>query len=142
MGQIVSRISNALTSFTTQDAQVLMLGLDGSGKTTILYKVRLDETVHAVPTMGFNIETLTPINGLTFTVVDVGGEGKIRSLWRHYFNNTQGLLYIVDSSDVARLEEAREELFGVLEAPELTRVPVVVVANKRDFTDSLGIRDL
>ena len=61
-----------------------------AGKTTILYKVKLNENVCTIPTIGFNVETVSPTKGVTFTVWDVGGQDKIRPLWRHYFQNTEG----------------------------------------------------
>lgn len=64
------------------------------GKTTIMYKLKLNEVVSTIPTIGFNVETVTPKKGLTFTVWDVGGQFKIRQLWRHYYQNTQGKIYI------------------------------------------------
>ncbi len=81
-----------------------MLGLDAAGKTTILYKLKLGEVIQSVPTigmiinLGFNVESVEYKN-LKFTVWDVGGQDKIRQLWRHYYNNTHGLIYVVDSAD-------------------------------------------
>lgn len=65
-----------------------MVGLDAAGKTTILYKLKLGEIVTTIPTIGFNVETVEYKN-ISFTVWDVGGQDKIRPLWRHYFQNTQ-----------------------------------------------------
>nr|XP_022315502.1 ADP-ribosylation factor 3-like isoform X2 [Crassostrea virginica] len=113
--------------------QILMLGLDGAGKTSILYKVKLNENVHTLPTNGFNVETVSPVKGVSFTVWDVGGQDKMRPLWKHYYQNTEGLIYVVDSSDRERIAESREELFGILQSDEMARVPVVVVANKQDL---------
>ena len=61
-----------------------------SGKTTVLYKLKLNETVCTIPTIGFIVETVTPVKGLAFTVWDVGGQDKIRPLWRHYYQNADG----------------------------------------------------
>ena len=61
------------------------------GKTTILYKVKLNEEISTIPTIGFNVETVSPAKGVTFTVWDVGGQEKIRQLWRHYYLNTDGM---------------------------------------------------
>ena len=72
------------TLFGKQEAGVLMIGLDAAGKTTILYKLKLGEIVTTIPTIGFNVETLEYKN-LKFTVFDVGGQDKIRPLWRHYY---------------------------------------------------------
>ena len=62
-------------------------------------QVKLNEQVCTIPTIGFNVETVSPVKGVTFTVWDVGGQEKIRALWKHYFANTQGLMFIVDSAD-------------------------------------------
>ena len=58
---------------------------------------------------GFNVETVEYKN-ICFTVWDVGGQDKIRPLWRHYFQNTQGLIFVVDSNDRERIDEAQKEL--------------------------------
>ena len=62
-----------------------------------------------IPTIGFNVETVEYKN-ICFTVWDVGGQDKIRPLWRHYFQNTQGLIFVVDSNDRERITEAQDEL--------------------------------
>ena len=61
-----------------------------TGKTTILYKIKLNECVSTIPTIGFNVETVQPYKGISFTVWDVGGQEKIRRLWEHYYQNTEG----------------------------------------------------
>lgn len=88
---------------------VIPVGLDAAGKTTILYKLKLGEIVTTIPTIGFNVETVEYKN-ICFTVWDVGGQDKIRPLWRHYFQNTQGLIFVVDSNDRERIVEAEKEL--------------------------------
>lgn len=88
---------------------VFLVGLDAAGKTTILYKLKLGEIVTTIPTIGFNVETVEYKN-ICFTVWDVGGQDKIRPLWRHYFQNTQGLIFVVDSNDRERITEAQDEL--------------------------------
>lgn len=87
----------------------ISVGLDAAGKTTILYKLKLGEIVTTIPTIGFNVETVEYKN-ICFTVWDVGGQDKIRPLWRHYFQNTQGLIFVVDSNDRERITEAQDEL--------------------------------
>ncbi|XP_072030634.1 uncharacterized protein [Amphiura filiformis] len=141
MGNLLSRLSNALSEFSIfqqNPCRIVMLGLDAAGKTTILYKLKLNELVNTIPTIGFNVETVTPMPGVTFTVWDVGGQEKIRALWRHYFIGTEGILFVVDSNDRERAMEAREELFRVITDDEMMpRVPVVVVANKQDQPASM-----
>lgn len=73
--------------FGSKEMRLLMLGLDAAGKTTILYKLKLGQDVTTIPTVGFNVETVTYKN-VKFNVWDVGGQDKIRPLWRHYFSGT------------------------------------------------------
>lgn len=96
------------------------VGLDAAGKTTILYKLKLGEIVTTIPTIGFNVETVEYKN-ISFTVWDVGGQDKIRPLWRHYYQNTQGLIFVVDSSDVKRIQEAENELANMVGFVLVTR---------------------
>mmetsp|Transcript_12821 Transcript_12821/g.18653 ORF Transcript_12821/g.18653 Transcript_12821/m.18653 type:complete len:122 (+) Transcript_12821:48-413(+) len=77
-----------------QEMRILMVGLDAAGKTTILYKLKLGEVVTTIPTIGFNVETVEYKN-ISFTVWDVGGQDKIRPLWRHYYTGTNGLIFVV-----------------------------------------------
>merc|ERR1712150_257812 len=102
---------------------------DAAGKTTILYKLKLGEVVTTIPTIGFNVETVEYKN-LSFTVWDVGGQDKIRPLWRHYYQGTNGLIYVVDSNDRDRSEDAREELTKMLNEDEMRDAVLLVFANK------------
>ena len=120
-----------------KDVRILMVGLDAAGKTTILYQLKMGETVKTIPTIGFNVETLD-YKGLNFTVWDVGGQDKIRVLWKHYYQNTDGLIFVVDSNDRDRIEDAGKELKKLLEAEELKDCPVLVYANKEDLNGALA----
>ncbi|KAI0277346.1 ARF/SAR [Russula aff. rugulosa BPL654] len=144
-------ISRALAGiFGKKEMRILMVGLDAAGKTTILYKLKLGEIVTTIPTIGFNVETVEYKN-ISFTVWDVGGQDKIRPLWRHYFQNTQGIIFVVDSNDRERVSEAREELQRMLNEDELRDALLLVFANKQDLpnamnaseiTDKLGLQGL
>mmetsp|Transcript_4965 Transcript_4965/g.5853 ORF Transcript_4965/g.5853 Transcript_4965/m.5853 type:complete len:159 (-) Transcript_4965:116-592(-) len=128
-----SYISTIWTKFTSKkDMRILMVGLDAAGKTTILYKFKLGDVVTTIPTIGFNTETVEYKN-IKFTVWDVGGQYKIRLLWRHYYENTQAIIYVVDSNDSERIEEAREELAGMLADDTLKDAALLVFANKQDL---------
>lgn len=87
MGQTFTKLFDRL--FGNKEMRVVMLGLDAAGKTTILYKLHIGEVLTTVPTIGFNVEKVQYKN-VVFTVWDVGGQEKLRPLWRHYFNNTDG----------------------------------------------------
>lgn len=118
-----------------------MLGLDNAGKTTILYKLKLGKTSKTVPTVGFNVETVKHKN-VSFAVWDCGGQERIRPLWRHYFTGTNALIYVVDSLDVDRLEESKQELFRIVTDKELTNCLLVVLANKQDVDGAVKPKDL
>jgi small GTP-binding protein len=63
----------------------------------------------------------------------VGGQEKLRSLWHHYYQGAEGLIFVVDSNDPERIMEAREELQGILKYPDMSNVPIVIIANKQDL---------
>ena len=111
MGFLFSKLWTKLLG--KKDVRILMLGLDAAGKTTIHYQLKMKEIVKTIPTIGFNVESLD-YKGLNFTVWDVGGQYKIRVLWKHYYQNTDGLIFVVDSNDKERIEEASEELMKML----------------------------
>lgn len=121
--------------------RILMLGLDNAGKTTILYKLKLGKTSKTVPTVGFNVETVKHKN-VSFAVWDCGGQERIRPLWRHYFTGTNALIYVVDSSDINRLEESKKELLRVINDKELANCLLIVVANKQDVPGAIKPKEL
>ena len=84
MGLWLSKLMGVLSSYGQQNARILMLGLDAAGKTTILYKLKLNKNVSTIPTVGFNVETVNPVKNVTFTVWDMGSQEKTRQLWRHF----------------------------------------------------------
>ncbi|XP_033734421.1 ADP-ribosylation factor 3-like [Pecten maximus] len=143
MGALIAKLADVMQSFSSgTPSRILMLGLDAAGKTTILYKVKLNEQVSTIPTIGFNVEEVSPCKGVSFTVWDVGGQDKIRPLWKVYFQNTEGLMFVVDSNDRERIDEAREELFGILDNDEMRGVPVVVFANKQDLPHAMNTAEV
>ena len=148
MGFFFSKIWSKLAG--KKDVRILMVGLDAAGKTTILYQLKMGETVKTIPTIGFNVETLD-YKGINFTVWDVGGQDKIRVLWKHYYQNTDGLIFVVDSNDRDRVDDAAEELKKMLSEEELKDAVALVMANKQDLngamspneiTDKLGMSQL
>ncbi|XP_060554746.1 ADP-ribosylation factor-like [Ruditapes philippinarum] len=124
-------------SSVSESKKILMLGLDDAGKTTLLYKIRLGEILTTVPTIGFNVETVKVAGDVSFVVWDIGGQKNLRSLWHHYISGADGLLYVVDSTNVERLSEAREVLFNTLNNENMKGVPVVIIANKQDLPGAL-----
>ena len=139
MGSFFSGIWNDL--FSKQEVRLLMVGLDAAGKTSILYQLKMNETVKTIPTIGFNVETLD-YKGLNFTVWDIGGQDKIRPLWKHYYQGTDGLIFVVDTNDVERVPEASKELHSMLEEEDLKDCALLIFANKQDLKDAISPSEL
>jgi len=133
---IVTSILDRL-GFGNKDRRLLMVGLDAAGKTTVLYKLKLGETQHTIPTVGFNVETVQ-YKQLTFTMWDIGGQSKIRPLWRHYYEGTDGVIFVVDANDRDRIGTVCEELHSMLQAEELRDACLLVLANKQDLPNSMS----
>merc|ERR1711865_675472 len=127
--------------FGKKEMRILMVGLDAAGKTTILYKLKLGEVVTTIPTIGFNVEEVQYKN-INFTVWDIGGQDKIRKLWRYYYQNTQGVIFVVDSNDRERIEDAREEISKILSEEEMQDAALLVFANKQDLPNSMPASEL
>eukprot|EP00092_Neocalanus_flemingeri_P001751 GFUD01001869.1.p1 GENE.GFUD01001869.1~~GFUD01001869.1.p1 ORF type:complete len:183 (-),score=57.00 GFUD01001869.1:14-562(-) len=139
MGSTFSTLFKGL--FGMRDMKILMVGLDAAGKTTILYKLKLGEIVTTIPTIGFNVETVEYKN-TSFTVWDVGGQDKLRPLWGHYFQNTEGLIFVVDSNDRERVVDARNELHRMLAEAELRDAVLLVFANKQDLPSARNAAEI
>ena len=137
MGGFLTRALDRLTQGVSKNSRILMVGLDAAGKTSILYKIKLDENVQTIPTIGFNVETVQYKN-INFTVWDVGGQDKIRKLWRHYFTGSDAVIYVIDSNDRERIDEAREEFNLIMNDDELRGVPALILANKQDLPQHMN----
>jgi len=143
---------------------VLMLGLDAAGKTTILYRLKYSTSVVAtIPTIGFNVETVE-FEKLKFTVWDVGGQDRSRKLWSHYFRGNEGIIFVIDSTDVDRLAPpstamgadreplllagekerttAKDEIEYLMTHEELQGLPLLVLANKQDLPSALSSEEI
>jgi small GTP-binding protein len=136
MGNTFTKMWNKL--FPEKEYRILMLGLDNAGKTTILYKMKLGETINTIPTIGFNVETVK-CNNISFITFDVGGQAKIRPLWRHYYENTDAIVFVIDSTDSERfLDDEKNdgsveyELNNLLEVDGLKDASLLFLANKQD----------
>lgn len=138
MGASFSNLFTGLLDrlFGGRELRVVMLGLDAAGKTTILYKLHIGEVLTTVPTIGFNVEKVQYKN-CTFTVWDVGGQEKLRPLWRHYFNNTDGLIFVVDSQDRDRIGRSAQEFQAIIQDPLMLHSAILVFANKQDMRGCL-----
>uniref|UniRef100_A0A672M899 ADP-ribosylation factor-like protein 6 n=1 Tax=Sinocyclocheilus grahami TaxID=75366 RepID=A0A672M899_SINGR len=136
-----------------KDVNVLCLGLDNSGKTTIINQLKpsnvflflyihLISVLYAqdiVPTIGFSIEKFKT-SSLSFTVFDMSGQGRYRNLWEHYYKEGQAIIFVIDSGDKLRMVVAKEELDTLLSHPDIKhrRIPILFFANKMDLRDALS----
>lgn len=107
----------------------------------MLYKLKLGEIVTTIPTIGFNVENVDYKN-VNIVAWDVGGRDKIRPLWRHYYQETQALIFVIDSNDRERISEAAEELGRTLKEDELRDIPVLVFANKQDLPNAMPVQEV
>ncbi|KAF2075708.1 hypothetical protein CYY_003023 [Polysphondylium violaceum] len=139
VGDFINKIYSLFEG--TKDAKIAMIGLDNAGKTTLLYKLKLGEVVTTIPTIGFNVETVEYKN-LNFTVFDVGGQERLRVLWRHYFEGVKAIIYLIDSSDLERVNETKEELMKVLENDALRDATLLIYANKQDGPNAFTVSQL
>ncbi|CAI2180127.1 14387_t:CDS:2, partial [Funneliformis geosporum] len=111
-------------------------GLDNAGKTTIIKRLNGEEIDTISPTLGFDIKTLEH-KGFKLHVFDVGGQKSIRSYWRNYFEQTDGVIWVVDSADRMRLEDTKNELKALLQEERLAGASLLIFANKQDLPGAL-----
>ncbi|KAI9205066.1 ADP-ribosylation factor family-domain-containing protein [Polychytrium aggregatum] len=125
-----------------KEMRLLMLGLDNAGKTTILKKLNGEDITTISPTLGFNIKTLEH-KDYKLNIWDIGGQKSIRSYWRNYFEQTDGLVWVVDSADRAdRLEDCKRELQSLLQEERLAGASLLIFANKADLPSALGAQEI
>ena len=127
MGALISYI----TSLFTKPSRMLILGLDSAGKTTILYQIASGQAINTVPTVGFNMEELEYEN-IKFKVWDLGGQEALRPYWSCYYNNTNAVIFVIDSCDKERIHMARAELHKLAGEKELQNAVIAIFANKQD----------
>ena len=153
MGQSITRMFSAIfDGFGNKEKRIVMVGLDAAGKTTVLYQLKLGEVINTIPTVGFNVDTVQYKN-IDFTVWDVGGQDRIRPLWHHYYLNTDAIIFVVDSSDTDRIDNAcgydstesssaATELYRLLQEDCLRDAAILVLANKQDLPNALKINQV
>lgn len=140
MGNFFSSMFDRLWG-VDKELRILILGLDGAGKTTILYRLQIGEVITTKPTIGFNVETLNYKN-LKLNVWDLGGQTSIRPYWRCYYANTAAVIFVVDSTDKDRMNIASKELHLMLQEEELQESALLVFANKQDQPGALSASEV
>jgi len=124
-----------LMGLGNKEVKVLTVGLDNSGKSTILAQLKPKKatTEQIVPTVGFKVESFSKQN-LAFTVFDMSGAGRYRNLWEKYYADAQAVVFVIDCSDKLRMCVVREEMQALLEHPEMAGKPILFFANKMDIS--------
>ena len=140
-GQGLLSLLRKFKSTPDREVRILVLGLDNAGKTTTLKKLASEDVTSITPTQGFNIKSVTS-DGFKLNVWDIGGQRKIRPYWKNYFENTDILIYVIDSSDKKRFEETSVELNELLMDEKLKGVPLLVFANKQDLFNAAPASDM
>jgi ADP-ribosylation factor protein 1 len=130
-------MGNFFSIFGKKDARIVMIGLDAAGKTTVLYKLKLNDVVTTIPTIGFNVEKVEYKN-LRMTIWDIGGQDRLRPLWRHYYDNTNGVIFVVDSADDLRMDIAKKEIAKTMSEDSLRDAKLLVFANKQDMPNAMS----
>ena len=116
-----------------KDVRVLILGLDNSGKTTIVKRLLNQNTNEVSPTMGFNIETMIIPPDIRVNIWDIGGQSSLRSFWDNYFEKTDFVIWVIDALAAERLQESFQELREkIIHSERLTTIKLLVMINKAD----------
>ncbi|XP_076065673.1 uncharacterized protein LOC143039463 [Oratosquilla oratoria] len=141
MEEVVRRVGAAVRG----RRRVVLLGLDGAGKTTVLMRLKHNAHLHTTPTLAFNHEKVRG-GGYRWEVWDVGGGERLRPLWYTYVRGTDALVFVVNSAAPQdSLEEARVELARILKVCRVSAVqqrtpppPLLVLANQQDVPGALN----
>ncbi|KAN0039556.1 hypothetical protein ACTA71_007353 [Dictyostelium dimigraforme] len=139
---LASYFSNIFSLFENKrETRILMIGLDGAGKSTILYKLKLGDVVSTTPTIGFDVETIQYKN-LSMTVWDIGGNG-IVALWKHYYHGSNAVILVVDSTDRERIDEVKKGIDNnILIQDELRGTQLLIFANKQDMNGAMNTAEI
>ncbi|KAH3744576.1 ADPribosylation factor subfamily protein [Pelomyxa schiedti] len=142
-GSLLSKTLSWVPKIFSSQAEnrILMHGLDAAGKTTITYRLKLEPDTSVVPQIGFCVEYVKYKNW-NMVIWDVGGEDKIRALWKHYYQNTVAYIWVVDSEDQDRMEECRHHLATVAHEELLRGVPILIFTNKQDLPHALCVYEV
>lgn len=123
--------------FGPTKVKICMVGLDNAGKTTLLFRMQLGETVSTQPTIGSNLEVVSHKN-VEMQIWDIGGQPGFRSLWATYFTNSSAIILVVDSTDVKRMPIVAQELQKILRMEVVAGAPLLIIANKQDLNTAVS----
>ncbi|EJW02964.1 small GTP-binding protein domain [Edhazardia aedis USNM 41457] len=123
---------------SSQEQEIAIVGLDNAGKTTILYRMKDNQSVTTIPTIGFNVEKFK-VGKISFNSWDIGGQDEIRALWASYIQLATGIVFVVDKQDKTRWPDAALEIHSIYSQPENKSKPLLILANKTDDPAEPGL---
>jgi ADP-ribosylation factor-like protein 8 len=134
---LVSMLDWLKSLFFREEMEITLVGLQNSGKTTLVNVIATGEFEEdMIPTVGFNMRKITK-GRVTMKIWDIGGQPRFRSMWERYCRGVNAIVFVVDAADQGKLDTARNELRNLLEKPQMTGIPVLVLGNKNDLTEAL-----
>ena len=133
-------------TFSKPEMRILIVGLDSSGKTSMLEKMKeMFSDLQPIPkehiksTVGLNVAKIENFLGVQWTFWDLGGLERLRPIWLKYYRESHGIFFLVDSTDETRIDEARVVCNRMLANTDLLNAPVLIVANKIDESGLEGL---
>ncbi|KAF9962560.1 ADP-ribosylation factor-like protein 8B [Modicella reniformis] len=128
--------------FFKTEMELTLVGLQNSGKTTLVNVIALGQfSEDMIPTVGFNMRKVTK-GSVTMKLWDIGGQPRFRSMWERYCRGVNAIVFVVDAADHEKMDAARTELRNLLDKPQLTDIPVLVLGNKNDLPGALTVEEL
>mmetsp|Transcript_11696 Transcript_11696/g.13235 ORF Transcript_11696/g.13235 Transcript_11696/m.13235 type:complete len:187 (+) Transcript_11696:51-611(+) len=128
--------------FWKQEMELTLVGLQNSGKTTLVNVISSGQfNQDMIPTVGFNMKKVTKGN-VTIKLWDIGGQPRFRGMWERYCRGVNAIVYVVDAADVEKFPTAKKELHDLVTKPPLAGIPLLVLGNKNDLSEALGVEDL
>jgi len=146
----MSFISNIIDSFLEwlkslfwkQEMELTLIGLQNSGKTTIVNVVATGQfNEDMIPTVGFNMKKVTKGN-VSIKLWDIGGQPRFRSMWERYCRGVNAIVFVVDSADNEKFDSARKELQELITKPQLQSIPLLVLGNKNDLAEAVSAEEM
>ncbi|KAG2180270.1 hypothetical protein INT43_004059 [Umbelopsis isabellina] len=143
MASIIQSLLEWLRSlFFKTEMELTLVGLQNSGKTTLVNVIASGQFIEdSIPTVGFNMRKVTK-GSVTLKLWDIGGQPRFRSMWERYCRGVNAIVFVVDAADHDKIDAARTELKSLLEKPQLSNIPVLVLGNKNDLPGALNVEEL
>lgn len=128
-----------LSLFWATELDITLLGLQNAGKTSLLRVLTGDEfTPDSIPTVGFAMKRVK-VKSVTLKCWDLGGQPRFRSMWERYCKGVSAIIFVVDCADSSTIEKAKSELHDLMSKESLQGIPLLVLGNKNDLPEAIGV---